>query len=189
MWWSHRVKKNTCPHCHWFHCSALCPFLTQIAPALFFDVFVLEGIITVGCNIVDYEKMRFLITRDKKKTLIWKTPESEVVAINLFLKKFFFFKLIFKIIYWCLTNAIICLRVLLWHFSVHLCNTSTLKKKQLQAVSGGKGDWKAMSWGKENFSSWILMYSIGKYSQFFFNWSKTINFDHKASPFSSHHHI
>lgn len=73
----------------------MCPFLTQIAPALFFDVFVLEGIITVACNIVDYEKMWFLVTRDKRKTFTWKIPESEVVAINLFLKKFFF-KLILK---------------------------------------------------------------------------------------------
>lgn len=39
-----------------FHCFAQCPLLTQTAPALFFDVFLLEGIITVGCNTVVYEK-------------------------------------------------------------------------------------------------------------------------------------
>lgn len=67
--------------------------LTQTAPALFFDVFVLDKIITVGCSAVAYEKMWFLVKKDKRKTLIWKIPESEVVAINLlFLLKFFFFK-------------------------------------------------------------------------------------------------
>lgn len=70
--------------------------LTLTAPAFFFDAFVLEGIVTVGCKQLSQwfmKKMWFLVTRDKRKILIWKIPESEVVAISLLFQiKFLFFK-------------------------------------------------------------------------------------------------